>query len=773
MKCAVTFYLSVSSHDANSHFRHYVMRKITILLVLFIVIGSAASSQNNAANSVKSDTAVTDTILPFQQQNLKEVQVVARKKLVEQKIDKMVINVDAAVTNAGTTAMDVLEKSPGVQVDKDGNISLKGKQGVLVMIDGRPTYLSGTELANLLRGMESSQLEQIEIMTNPPAKYDAAGNSGVINIKTKKNKLKGFNGSASATIGQGKYSKMNESVSLNYRNSKFNLFGNLSHGRYNNFQQLDIYRRYKNEDETTRAIFEQVAFSRNTWNNHNLKVGMDYYLTKKTTLGIVASGFTNPSNQKGFNKSYLKNPSSTTDSIVESRSGTNQRWNNGAINLNMRHAYDSMGRELTADVDLIKYDVTNMQDFSNISYTPTMVKQFEDNLRGDIPMKISIYSAKMDYTRPLKKDGKLEMGWKSSYVETDSRANYFNIIEEESHPDYSKTNYFRYKENINASYLNFNKKLSKKFEIQTGLRFENTNYSGLQWGNPTQPDSSFSKSYTGLFPTAYLKYAAGKNNQFGLSVGRRIERPRYEDLNPFMFFIDKYTYGRGNPYLKPQYSNNLELSHTFKGFLTTTVNYSETRNMFSEIFDQEGSYATIVTQGNIGRRTNYGIAMSAQVPVAGWLNSNVYANYNHDKLNGRLVGEDFKVEAGNFSMNLNNQLTFKKGWGGEVSGWYRSRGIWGQIKSYPMGGLNAGVSKQVLKGKGSVKMSVRDMFYTQPPKGDINFKSTEAHFRSQWDSRQVNFTLTYRFGKPFKVEGPKRRESTPDEQNRVKGGGGN
>ena len=743
------------------------MRNITLLLALSILTGYNSFGQDS---TVKSGTTATDTILPFQSQQLKEVKVVAKKKLVEQKIDKMVINVDAAITNAGTTAMDVLEKSPGIQVDKDGNISLKGKQGVMVMLDGRPTYLSGTELANLLRGMESSQIEQIEIMTNPPAKYDAAGNSGVINIKTKKNKLKGFNGSATATIGQGKYSKMNENVSLNYRNNKVNLFGNLSHGRYNNYNQLDIYRRYKNEDETTRAIFEQVSYNRNTWNNHNVKIGMDYYLTKKTTLGIVATGFTNPSTENGSNQSFLKNPSSVTDSIVESQSNTNQRWSSGAINLNMRHAYDSTGRELTADVDFVKYDVTNNQSFTNTSFTPTMVKQFEDELLGDIPMKISIYSAKMDYTQPLKKDGKIELGWKSSYVETDSRANYYNVIEEESHPDYSKTNYFRYKENINAAYINFNKKLSKKFEMQTGLRFENTNYSGLQWGNPTQNDSSFSKSYNGLFPTIYFKYSADKNNQFGISAGRRIERPRYEDLNPFMFFIDKYTYGRGNPYLKPQYTNNIELSHTFKGFLTTTINYGETTNMFSEIFDQEGSYATTVTQGNIGKRINYGVAMSAQIPVAKWLNSNVYANYNYDKLHGKLTGDDFDVEAGNLTVNLNNQLTFKKGWSAELSGWYRTKGIWGQIQTYPMGALTAGVSKQVLKGKGSVKMTVRDIFHTQPAEGDINFKSTEAHFKSNWDSRQASITFTYRFGKQFKVEGPQRRERTPEEQNRVKGG---
>lgn len=696
--------------------------------------------------------------------------MVRRKKLIEQKIDRTVVNVDATISNTGTSAMEVLEKSPGVQVDKDGNISLKGRQGVMVMIDGRPTNLSGQELATLLRGMESSQLDQIEIMTNPPARFDAAGNSGVINIKTKKNKIKGFNGSVTAGVTQGRYFKTNESLSLNYRNNKINLFGNYSFSRNNNFQQLDIYRRYKNEQDETRAIFEQVSHMRNSNTNNNLKIGMDYYLTPKTTLGVVASGFSNGSNHRGFNTSFLKNPQSVTDSIVESVTTTKDRWRNGSVNLNMRHAYDSTGKELTADIDYVRYDVSNDQTFRNTSFDPHMVKQFEERLTGDLPMQIDIYSAKVDYTRPMKKNMKIEAGWKSSYVVTDSKAKYFTVANESSEPDYSKTNFFKYEENINAAYFNMNKKLSKKFELQTGLRFENTNYSGLQHGNPTRQDSSFSKSYNGLFPTVFLSYEADKSNQFRISVGRRIERPRYQDLNPFLFFIDKYTYGSGNPYLKPQYSNNIELAHTFKGFLTTTINYSQTKNMFSEIFDQEGEYATIVREGNIGKRHNAGISMSAQFPIAKWLNSNVYANYNYDKLKGQLSGEDFEVAAGNLNMNMNNQFVFGKGWNAELSGWYRSKGIWGQIISYPMGALTVGVSKQVLKNKGAIKFNVRDLFYTQPPRGDINFKSTEAKFRSQWDSRVANLSFTYRFGKPMKGNAPQRRERRPEELNRVNGG---
>lgn len=696
--------------------------------------------------------------------------MIAKKKLIEQKIDKTVINVDAAITNAGTSALDVLEKSPGIQVDKDGNISLKGKQGVMVMIDGRPTYLSGPELANLLRGMESSQLEQIEIMTNPPAKYDAAGNSGVINIRTKKNKMKGFNGSVTAGVSQGKYFKTNENLSLNYRNNKFNLFTNYSFSRNNNFNQLDIFRRYKNDDGDTRAIFEQVAHMRRRHTNNNLKIGMDYYLSKKTTLGIVASGFYNPSTERGYNLSYLKDPQSNIDSIVDSRSDQKELWKNGAVNLNMRHSYDSSGRELTADIDVIAYGVSNEQHFTNTSFDPFMVKQFDDRLAGDLPMQINIYSAKMDYTRPMKENMKVEAGWKSSYVVTDSKAQYYNVINNESHPDFGKTNFFRYRENVNAAYFNFNKKW-KKLEMQTGLRFENTNYSGLQHGNPTRTDSSFRKSYNGIFPTVYLSYAVNKNNQLGISVGRRIDRPRYEDLNPFQFFIDKYTYGRGNPYLKPQYTNNLELTHTYRGFLTTTLNYSYTKNMFSDIFDQEGEYATLVTQGNIGKRQNAGVSVSVQVPAAKWMNTNLYVNYNYNIFEGQLAGEDFRAEAGNLLLSLNNQFTLKKGWGAELSGWVRTKGIEGQIMVYPMGALTAGISKQVLKSKGSLKLSIRDIFLTQPAHGDINFRSTEAKFHSHWDSRVANLTFTYRFGKPLKGNMPQRRERTTEEQNRVKGAG--
>ena len=717
-----------------------------------------------------SSVQVGPIVLKAQAKDLKEITVVARKPMIEQKIDRTIVNVEAAVTNTGSTALEVLEKSPGVQVDKDGNISLKGKQGVMILVDGRPSYLSGPELANMLKGMQASQLEQIEIMTNPPAKFDAAGNSGVINIKTKKNKARGFNGSITAGMGQGVYFKTNESLSLNYRKGKVNLFSNYSFGKSENFQELTIYRRYRNTDESTRAIFEQIAFWRSSRMNNNLKIGMDYSLNRKTILGVVISGFYNPEDERGNNISYLKNPASKLDSIVQATSSSKEVWKNGSVNVNMRHQYDSAGRELTADVDVIKYNASNDQDFVNTTFTPGWAKKYEEQLKGNLPIDINIYSGKIDYTHPLKKGAKLEVGWKSSYVVTDSKAKYFEPASGEWQTDYKRTNFFEYKENINAAYINFQKQLTKKLGVQTGLRFENTNYKGYQYGNIQKPDSSFSKTYNGIFPTVYFSYAVNKTNQFGVSFGRRIDRPAYQDLNPFMFFIDKYTYGQGNPYLKPQYSNNVEVSHIFKGVLTTTINYGVTRNMFSETFDQEGEYATIVRRGNIGRRKHGGLSMNAQITLAKWLTSNLYGNYNYSKLSGFLHGEPLDVEGSNLMFNVNNQFRFDKGWGAEISGWYRTRGIEGQIILRPMGQLAAGVSKQVLQGKGSVKLSVRDIFYTQMPKGQINFKSTEASFINRRDSRVANISFTYRFGKPLNGNGQRKKGSAGDEQNRVKAG---
>ena len=707
--------------------------------------------------------------------NLKEFAVVARRPFLEQKADRMVVNVDASPSNAGSTAMDVLEKSPGVTLDKDDNISLKGKQGVTIMIDGKPTYLSSTQLASYLRSLPASAIDQIELMTNPSAKYDAAGNSGIINIKTRKNKLKGFNGNLNLTHTQGVYPRPSGSLNLNYRDGRANFFLNAGYARWEGFQHLSINRKYLDEGtKNINSIFSQETEMHFTNPSMNLKFGMDYYLTEKTTIGFVVSGFQNKEQNRSSSNIRLLDPKYTLDSLVYSPSTNNTTWKNGSVNLNFRHSFDSAGRELTADLDYVRYSSVSDQYFDNITYAPDMTKLGETVLTGDLPSAINIYTLKTDYTRPLAKGYKLETGLKLSYVNTDNTANYFNLLNHVPEVDTTKTNHFLYKENINAAYVNMTRQI-KKFSIQLGLRAENTNYSGHQLGNGlsvVNRDSSFSRSYFNLFPTAYISYTANENNMFTLNYGRRIDRPAYQDLNPFLFFLDQYTYQAGNPYLQPQYTNNVELSHTWRHFLNTTLNYSYTTDFFSETFQQSGQ-ATIVRNGNIGSRQSAGIAVSAQIKVAKWWTSILYSNLNYNKFSGFLYGENINVDATTLLLNANNQFNFAHGWAAELSGFYRTKGVEGQIIIDPLGQASAAVSKKILKDKASLKLAIRDIFYTNQVHGYINFQQTEATFHNTRDSRQVAMTFSYNFGKPFKGTGGRRHSGAGDEESRVKTGGNN
>lgn len=695
------------------------------------------------------------------------VTATTKKEFVERKIDKMVINPDALISNTGTTALEVLEKAPGITVDKDGNISLKGKQGVIVMLDGKQSYMNAADLANYLKGMASSTIDQIEIMTNPSAKYDAAGNSGVINIKTKKNKQKGFNGSLSVAFGQGFYSKTNNSINLNYRKNKVNLYSTFSGNYREDFQQLDIQRRYKNADGSTKAIFEQSSFMKKYRNNYSAKVGMDYYASKNTTFGVVLNGAVSPNHDRNFNTSFLKNNSGAVDSIVTAKGMENSKWNNVGFNFNLRHALDSTGREITADVDYINYNTENEQDLFNTSFQPNWDKKYADHLVGSLPSNINIYSAKIDYIHPFKNGVKMESGLKTSFVNTENSAGYFNEINGVEYPDYDKTNKFNYKENVNAAYINLSKEV-KKWGFQTGLRIENTNYEGLQYGNPTHADSSFDRSYTSAFPTTYISYKASKKNSLGFSYGRRISRPNYEDLNPFLYFIDKYTYGAGNPFLKPMFSNVLELTHSYGNWLNSTFNYSNTKDLFNETFQEDG-YATIVRQGNYGKMNNISLSVNAQLKPAKWWSLMVYTEGRYQEFKGLLYGEALDINATNYLVNINNQFTFKKGWSAELSGFYRTKGVEGQIIIQDMGQLNAGIQKQVLKNKGTLKLSVRDILLTMKPTGNINFQNTEATFQNYRDSRVATLSFNYRFGKPIKGLKSRKTGGAGEEQNRVKG----
>ncbi|HEY0057803.1 MAG TPA: TonB-dependent receptor, partial [Flavisolibacter sp.] len=505
------------------------------------------------------------------------VTVTAQRALIEQKIDRTIVNVDASVTNLGTSALEVLEKSPGITVDNDGNISLKGKDGVLVMIDGRPTQLGGADLAAMLRNMSSSTMDQVEIMTNPPARYDAAGNAGIINIKTKKTLSTGYNGSINLSYGQGRAPKTSEGFNLNYKKGKVNLFSNASHSYRKNVGDLDIQRNII--DSSTNAIeryFDQHNDKRSVGNSFNAKIGMDYAASKKTTFGVVLNGASNPSTSNNLNTSDISTPSKVLENITKASVNNVSDWKNFSTNLNFRTLLDGKGKELTSDFDFITYWSDNNQYMVNAYFDARgNASKKADTLKGMLPQNIKIYSGRIDYVHPLKKDSKFEAGLKSSIVNTDNDANYDSIQYGQVAHDFRRSNHFIYEENINAAYANFSTPLSKKWSAQFGLRLENTNSKGRQ----LTTGKNFDRNYTQLFPTTYLQYKANDKNNFGINYGRRVRRPNYQSLNPFIRFIDRYTYSQGNPNLKPQLSNNIEVTHSWKTLLTTTLNYTATTDI--------------------------------------------------------------------------------------------------------------------------------------------------------------------------------------------------
>ncbi|TDO22343.1 outer membrane beta-barrel protein [Pedobacter duraquae] len=700
--------------------------------------------------------------------NLKQVDIVSKKAFVERKIDRTVVNVDALISNAGSTALDVLEKSPGITVDQNGTISLKGKQGAVIFIDDKPTYLSGGDLQSYLQSLPASALEQVEIMTNPPAKYDAAGNAGVINIKTKKGKVKGFNGAVNLGLSQGKMTRSNNSLNFNYRDNKLNLFGTVSDNLNNSFSDLTIMRRYKNADESTKSIFDQRSYFKRHGNTLNGKIGADYYATEKTTWGIVLTGMTRNSKQTNDNTSNLLNAFNKLDSMIVAKNSDIIDFKNGGVNLNFRHQFDKSGQELTIDGDYLNYKNQTDQVYDNFSYLPDGKLKTQDRLTGSLPAGVDIYSLKTDYTKPMASGWKFESGLKSSFIKTDNTVNYFNTVNAITKPDYEKSNHFIYKENINAGYLNLSRE-GKRLSMQLGLRLENTVSDGHQYGNAVKPDSAFRRTYTGLFPTAYLSYKLDSmsNNQIGLNYGRRIDRPYYQDLNPFLSPLDKFTFYVGNPFLRPAYTNSVELSHTYKNFLTTTLSYSSTKDEVNETIEiVNGTYFS--RPGNIGKSTLKSISVDGNGDLTKWLNAHIFVQVAQTHSVSDFYTGPLDTKGIFYYIGPTFQFKLPSDWSAELAGSYQSKVVNAQFIAGAVKQVRIAVMKK-LSASTSIKLNVNDIFYTRVNSGVINnLALTDASYRNLSDSRFATLSLNYRFGKSIADQRKHDAAGAQDEQNRVK-----
>lgn len=702
--------------------------------------------------------------LPAMAKTLSDVTVTAKRPLIEQKIDRTILNVEASITNAGASALEVLEKAPGVAVDREGNISLKGKDGVLVIVDGRPTQLSGADLANLLRNLNANQLDQIEIMTTPPARYDAAGNAGIINIKTKKTVKAGLNGSVNVAYSQGRYPKTAEGFNFNYRDGKVNLFTNLSHNYQQRFGTMLINRRIFDNTGAVENIFNQEANRVGTGNSLNAKLGIDFFASKKTTIGAVVN--INPRNMTALNPNVtnISSAAKTLQSVTRAIVNNNSDWNSVSGNLNFRTLLDNKGRELTSDIDVVRHrsgtDLLMVNAYTDAAGNPF---RKADTLVGDLPQDIQVYSGRIDYVHPLSKETKFEAGVKTSLVKTDNDARYDSIQNGNIVHDRARSNHFVYEENINAAYVNLSTQLSKKWAAQFGLRYENTN----AYGRQKTTGEDFDRNYHQLFPTVYFQYKANDKNNLSANFGRRVTRPSYQSLNPFIRFIDRYTFSQGNPALKPSVSNNIELSHTWKSQITTTLNYSYVNDIVQEIVQQKEQEAYNMP-ANVSSLTQFGIAVTANTPLTGWWTSNINVNLFNDRYKGFIGATAIDQQATSVILTATQQFKLNKTLTAEVNGRWRNGWLEGIMRAKPVGFVGAGISQQLLQGKGVLRFTARDIFNTQRFRGVTQYGNVDFEMTQIAETQIFTLGFTYSFSKGKKMPPVKRTAgSASEEQNRI------
>lgn len=694
---------------------------------------------------------------------LADVSVTARRPFIQFAPDKTVINVEAGITNAGASIMDVLEKSPGVTIGRDGTISMKGKAQVMVLIDGKPTQLSGADLQSYLSGISASQVDVLELIDNPGAKYDAAGNSGIINIRTKKLRQKGFNGSLSLGPAQGFYTKANNSLNLNYRNGKVNLYLNYGNRLGTDMMELYALRKYFDRNGNDSLYLQQPNFSKTHISAHNVKIGLDLFLSQQTTLGFFFTGAFIDRSTKSYSSIDWMSPSYVIDSTINTWGTRNLTFRRSGANANLRHVFRNKD-ELAFDLDLIRFDIQGDQFFQTQLSQPGSVVQ---STRGDVPSELDIFTARLDYTRKFS-DYTWEAGLKTASTQTDNLADYFFNDGTNWYDDLSRSNHFLYDEQIHSIYSSLSADHSR-WSWQAGLRYELTSYKANQLGNAVVKDSSFNRDYGSLFPSGYIQYKADSSNRFTFRAGRRIDRPQFQNLNPFIITINKYTFESGNPFIRPQFTWNLELMHSFKDRFTTSISYSFLKDYFSQIFIIDSNSSNVnkntilYTRGNVGSFRNLGASFTLQQPIRPWWNLTAVAVYNYKIIKG-VVWEPIEARVHQLNISLNNQFQFKKGWAAEFSGYYQTNSqIDLQESLTPQGEMGGGVSKLVMKGRGTLRLTVRDILYTQNYSGYSLFQNSDEPFKVKWDSRVVRLAFTWRFGqalKPVKRSGGGATEET-------------
>ena len=691
--------------------------------------------------------------------------VKAKRTLIEVKPDRMVFNVEGTINSAGDNALGLLRKAPGVLVDNNNNISVLSRSGVLIYIDGKRLPLNGDDLTSYLNNLPAEQIDRMDIITNPGAKYEAEGNAGIIDIRMKRDKSHGTNGSISGSLSQGQLLTGNISSVGNYRNKTLNTFGTLGYNGGKSFSRMH----FLNNQNNLRT--DENQYLENDDNGINYRWGTDFFLGKNHTIGFLITGQKNETKSISENSSeisLLSNPTAI-DSVLLADNSSLQNRDGSAYNIN--YAFDNKKSSLNFDIDYGRY--RNESDYiqPNRYYDATRTELLTEVLTEyDTPVDIDIYTAKIDYETELV-GGKLGLGSKISKVDTDNTFLFYNIIDGQRVQNNKRSNEFFYDENVYAGYASYQRPINEKLNFSAGLRVESTDVIGdLKAFLPKDETDPVDLEYTNFFPSAGLTYNLEPNKTLSLNYGRRINRPDYNFLNPFTFQYSELSFLKGNEKLNPEIVNNIELGYTLNFRYNFKLSYSKTTDQITRLVqpDDEDPRANLITWANLAEQTLYGFNISAPFGVTDWWNTYVnfssgYMNNQSDYGDGAIVD----VQAFTYSIFQQNTLILPEGFTGEISVWYGGPGIWGGVFEYDTRySIDLGLQKKFFNDLMNIKLSASDITYQTGWSGTSNFDGLTGERQGVWDSRKVALSISYNFGNS-NVKSRQRSTGIEDESKRV------
>ncbi|RDC56374.1 TonB-dependent receptor [Pedobacter chinensis] len=696
-------------------------------------------------------------LLQDQTTDLKEVNIISKLPVIDQKADRTIVNVEQMNT-AGDNALEVISRAPGIRLDKDDNIILKGKSGVNVMIDGKMSYMSGAELTTYLKSLPGSVLSKIELISNPPASFDAAGTAGFINIKLKRNKLQGTNGNANLGGGYGRYEKVYGGINLNYNVGKLSSYVRLNAGHYNSYNRLTLNRTIGNEQ------FDQLNYWHPITNSLNYSAGADYFVNDKHTVGFMFKGFSSPSQTNVNSSSPNYDRLGVKQGSVDMFNPQDNSSGNHALNFNYRFKIDTAGRELGFDADYVNYKNDKTESFVNTYLDGNdNLKDQPVFLRNNGMGQISIYALKMDYIHPFTKTLKLEAGWKSSWIKSQSDVRFDSLKTAGWINDAKRTNAFNYNENINAGYISLNQTL-KNFDFKAGVRVEQTLGDGFSSGTSTVID----RKYWKLFPNVSALYKIDKNNQLTASYRKSINRPSYSSLNPFAFYSDPYTAIQGNPLLQPSYANSFELNYNLKNFRLLTVSYS-TRNgsQSNVIYQNDITKESISRPENLNRETGLYLASGSPFDVVKWWNNNTEISVSYNKTSSPVQGSGYNASKWSWGISSDNTFTLPKDYSLNLYGYYEAPSISGLYRNLENYAISIGAKKTFWKKNATISARMNDVFATGKFRAVLAYNNINTYWQNEWENRKVSVNLTYKFGNMKIKTARSRRTGTGDEERRV------